>query len=70
MKTNEIIFSPGLSFDQKLKSMENLINYLMKSETNKISLSILNGTNLLIGYQYRLNNDGSIQIPWNWYETE
>jgi hypothetical protein len=60
-------FSPGLNFEQKLKSMQNLINYLRKNNAN---LSILENKNLIIGFMYRLNNNGSIQIPWNWFENE
>ena len=67
LKTKSISFSPGLSFEQNLKSMQNLINY---SKKNNANLSILENKNLFIGFMFRLNNNGSVQVPWNWYENE
>lgn len=70
LKTKSIEFSHGLNFDQQLKCMQSLLNYSRKNESNMFELSLLNNTNLIIGYMYRLNNNGSITIPWNWYENE
>ena len=56
--------------DQQLKSMNSLISYLRKSQANTTELSVLMEKNLLIGFMYRINNNGSIQIPWNWYLSE
>ena len=73
LKTKSIQFSPGLTTDQQLKAMKSLISYLKKSDSNDsnlVELSVLMNKSLLVGFMYRINNNGSIQIPWNWYLSE
>lgn len=70
LKTKSITFSPGLTGEQQLKSMNSLIYYLRKNNSNKAELSVLFDKHLLIGFMYRISNNGTIQIPWNWYLSD
>lgn len=57
-----VLFDTGMDMDQKLDSMSRLNTYMAE---NKDLLAILQQSNLKIGSVYSLNENGSVQIPWN-----
>ncbi len=66
----KIIFDTGLTHDKKLLTMKKLNEYLMTRKLKRLDFSLLDETDLIIGNYYSINDNGSVQIPWNWFENE
>ncbi len=69
LKSN-IKFDSSLSLSQKLETLNKLNDFfkLNNQNSNRV-LSSLNGIDVNIGTYYCLNDNGSIQIPWNWFQN-
>ena len=76
LEISKIKFQEGIGYQQRLTSMEQLIS-LAKNQTSHRhnpldtdALNMLKRVDLYIGSAYALNDDASIQIPWNWFEFD
>ena len=63
----KINFDAGLTYDQKLTSLTNFLDG--KHESVIKSLAQLQGLAMTVGTVQKLNENGSIEIPWNWFVT-
>jgi hypothetical protein len=63
LNKSQIYFDPILTCEQKMTCVNELI-------LSGLDFSSMPGLNITIGTFYRLNDDGSIQIPWNWFENQ
>ena len=69
LNLENVKFKSSVTIKQKQESLNKMINY-MQDNNNLNNLGSLNNKSLIIGKSYRLNDNGSIQIPWNWFENE
>ena len=65
-----VTFDSGLNFDQKLITLRKLDEYLNSDKAKTCNFSALNNTNLNIATYYCVNDNGTAQIPWNWFINE
>ncbi len=63
LNTN-IFFDGRVDTEQKLDALNRLNNFIKKS-SNKTSLPIFENNSIKIGTYYSVNENGSVQIPWN-----
>lgn len=71
LKMKEITFDDSLKFDQKTASMRELIKLAKRNnQVEREVLEMMKRVNLCIGTAYFINDDGSLKIPWNWFESE
>ena len=63
----KINFDAGLTYDQKLSSLTSLLDG--KHESVIKSLAQLQGLSMTVGTVQKLNENGSIEVPWNWFTT-
>jgi hypothetical protein len=65
-----ILFDPCLNSEKKITAMNKLNEYLVGKRMNGSDFATLDKTDLIIGTYYAINDNGSVQIPWNWYINE
>lgn len=70
MRPNSAIkFNKSLNFEQKLSSLNHLFDHKFKQSLNYLTNEI-EGLHLTIGGQFKVNENGSIEIPWNWFSCD
>ena len=69
-KSIQLLFDPGLNQEKKLATMYKLHEYLSSKRIDINDFSSLDHNNLIIGTYYAINDNGSVQIPWNWFKNE
>ena len=69
-KSIQLLFDPGLNQEKKLATMNKLHEYLSSKRIDINDFSSLDHNNLIIGTYYAINDNGSVQIPWNWFKNE
>ena len=63
-----ITFDTGLDLDQKISCMENLkasVSGVRNEEANRQLSDLVKNSSLNIASYYQVNDDGSVDIPWN-----
>ena len=65
-----ILFDPSLNSEKKIITMNKLNEYLVGKRMSRSDFSTLDQTDLIIGTYYAINDNGSVQIPWNWFNNE
>lgn len=70
MKPNSAIkFNKSLNFEQKLSSLNHLFDEKFKQSLNYLT-NEMDDLHLTIGGQFKVNENGSIEIPWNWFSCD
>ena len=68
-----LLFDSGVNYEQRIKTMKQLINMVEANSSDSFeTIEMLNNTDLVIcnSTSYSLNDDGSINVPWNWFEYD
>lgn len=65
-----VTFDSTINYDQKLTTLRKLDEFLKSDTAKTCNFSALNNTNLNIGTYYCVNDNGTAQIPWNWFINE
>lgn len=63
-----IKFDNGLDMDQKITSLNNLKSGLVEAkndETKRQLIVLVKNSSLNVGSYYDVNDEGSVDIPWN-----
>lgn len=66
------MFDDSVNFEQRIKTMKQLVKMASARGYHDFeTLEMLKNTEVYINNtSYSLNDDGSISVPWNWFEYD
>lgn len=68
----DLVFDDSVNFEQRINTMKQLVKMASsRSYHDSETLEMLKNTEVYINNtSYSLNDDGSISVPWNWFEYD